>query len=53
MEPTISNPSTILIDKFFYYMKGLKKCDIIIAKSPLKPEVDVCKRIIYFEGDTI
>ena len=55
MEPTINNPSSVIVDKFFYKIakRGLKRGDIIIARSPLKPDMDICKRILYIEGDMI
>ncbi len=53
MSPTIKNQSLIIVDKFIYKLKGLKKGDIIIAKSPVKPDIDICKRIIDFEGENV
>lgn len=33
------------------YFLGLKKGDIIISKSPIKPDIDICKRIIHMENE--
>ncbi len=32
---------------------GLKRNQIIIAKSPVKPELDICKRIIHLQGEQV
>ena len=53
MEPTIPNQSTLLIDKFLFKFRGLKKGDIVIAKSPVKYDIDICKRITHLENESI
>ncbi len=47
MEPTISDQSTLLIDRCLFKIKGLKKGDIVISRSPVKHDIDICKRITY------
>ena len=47
MEPTIPSQSTLLIDKCLFKLRGLKKGDIVISKSPVKPDIDICKRITH------
>lgn len=51
MEPTLEDSSMIIVDKFFYKFRGLKRGDIIIAQSIVNPEMDICKRVIAFEGE--
>ncbi len=51
MLPTIPDSSAILIDRLFFKIFGLKSQDVIIAKSPINPSYDICKRIIYLEGE--
>jgi inner membrane protease subunit 1 len=53
MEPTLPDNSTIIVDKFFYKFRKLKKGDIIIAQSPLNTDIDICKRIIYLEQENV
>ncbi|KAL4437942.1 hypothetical protein ABPG74_001113 [Tetrahymena malaccensis] len=55
MEPTISDTSSLICIKFPYQIFGrrVKKGDIIIAQSPVKPEVDICKRVLYTEGEYV
>ena len=47
MEPTIDDAGTVIVDKLFYKIFGLKNGDIIIAESPVKPGLDICKRVLY------
>ena len=43
-----------IIQSFFYKKKsGIKKGDIIISKSPVKPEIDICKRVQHIEGEIV
>lgn len=52
MEPTLEDSSMIIVDKFFYKFRGLKRGDIIIAQSIVSPEMDICKRLIAMEGES-
>lgn len=51
MEPTLEDSSLIIVDKFFYKFRGLRTGDVIIAQSMVNPDIDICKRIVGFEGD--
>ncbi|KRX08575.1 Peptidase S24/S26A/S26B/S26C [Pseudocohnilembus persalinus] len=51
MEPTLKDNSTIVIDKIFYKFTGLQHNDIIIAKSPVKPDLTICKRVKKLENE--
>lgn len=51
MEPTLSTRSVVFVDKFFYRYRGIKKNDIIIAKSPVKSDLDICKRVLKLENE--
>ncbi|EAS01750.1 inner membrane protease subunit 1 (macronuclear) [Tetrahymena thermophila SB210] len=55
MEPTISDTSSLICLKLPYkiFGKRVKKGDIIIAQSPVKPDVDICKRVLYTEGEQV
>ena len=45
MEPTIKNSGILLVNRSSF--REINKDDIIIAKSPFKPTMDICKRVIY------
>lgn len=51
MEPTLQDSSMIIVDKFFYKLRGIKKGDVIIAQSMVNPSIMICKRIALMEGD--
>lgn len=53
MEPTLEDSSMIIVDKFFYKFLGLRPGDVIIAQSMVNPSMDICKRVILMEGETI
>lgn len=46
MVPSLDHGDLVLVQKSFYH---LNKGDIIIAKSPIRPEITVCKRITHLE----
>lgn len=52
MQPTITESSIALVDKFFYKYNGLQNGDIIVATSPIDPETQICKRILHLPGET-
>jgi inner membrane protease subunit 1 len=53
MDPTIKNNGVVIVDKIFFklFPQLLKKDSIIIAQSPIKPDIDICKRILACEGE--
>jgi mitochondrial inner membrane protease subunit 1 len=51
MQPTITDSSIALVDRFLYKYKGLSRGDIIVATSPLDPSIQICKRVLYLPGD--
>ncbi|CAH2326119.1 mitochondrial inner membrane protease subunit 1 [Pelobates cultripes] len=53
MEPTIRNYDVLLCDNLSRHLYSIHKGDIIIAKSPNRPEINICKRVIGLEGDKI
>ncbi|EGR34607.1 Imp1 inner mitochondrial membrane peptidase family protein, putative [Ichthyophthirius multifiliis] len=55
MEPTIGDCSSLLINKFSYKLLGkrVQKGDVVVSQSPVKPEIDICKRVIYTEGEYV
>lgn len=44
MVPSLDHGDLVLVQKSLY---NITKGDIIIAKSPIRPEITVCKRIIH------
>uniref|UniRef100_A0A803JUG1 Mitochondrial inner membrane protease subunit n=1 Tax=Xenopus tropicalis TaxID=8364 RepID=A0A803JUG1_XENTR len=53
MEPTIRNYDVLLCDNLSRHFFSIHKGDIIVAKSPDKPSVNICKRVIGLEGDKV
>lgn len=53
MEPTITHSSFLIVDKLFYKLRGIKKGDIVISKSPVDPKVDICKRVVHIERERV
>ncbi|KAG8438254.1 hypothetical protein GDO86_008811 [Hymenochirus boettgeri] len=53
MEPTIQNYDVLLCENLSRHFYSIHKGDIIVAKSPDKPSVNICKRVIGLEGDRI
>ena len=51
MEPTLADTSMIIVDKFFYKLRGIRRGDIIVAQSMVNPAMDICKRVILLEGE--
>jgi len=53
MKPTLNDSNLVLIDKFFYkHFREIKKGDIIVSTSPIDPEMQICKRVLYTPGET-
>jgi inner membrane protease subunit 1 len=53
MEPTITHSSFLIVDKFFFKFRGIKRGDIVISKSPVDPKVDICKRVVHLEKERV
>ena len=54
MLPTIEDKSTIIIEKLLNYkLNTIKKGHVVIAKSPVKPDVEICKRVKHLEGEEV
>ena len=53
MQPTINQFSILVVDKFFYKFRNpsLQKGDIVLAKQPINPSTNICKRIIETGGN--
>ncbi|XP_015229655.1 mitochondrial inner membrane protease subunit 1 [Cyprinodon tularosa] len=52
MEPTIVN-NVVFSERISRHLYKIQKGDIVIAKSPFDPHVNICKRVIGLEGDKI
>ncbi|XP_063800524.1 mitochondrial inner membrane protease subunit 1 [Pseudophryne corroboree] len=53
MEPTIKNYDVLVCENLSRHLYSIHKGDVIIAKSPNKPNVNICKRVIGLEGDKV
>ncbi|XP_067850307.1 mitochondrial inner membrane protease subunit 1 isoform X2 [Heptranchias perlo] len=53
MEPTIKSYDVIISEKLSRQFHRIEKGDIIIAKSPNDPKMNICKRVIGLEGDKV
>ncbi|XP_029901576.1 mitochondrial inner membrane protease subunit 1 [Myripristis murdjan] len=53
MEPTIINHDVVFSERFSRHLYKIEKGDIVIAKSPFDPHMNICKRVIGLEGDKI
>ncbi|XP_013857334.1 mitochondrial inner membrane protease subunit 1 isoform X1 [Austrofundulus limnaeus] len=53
MEPTIVNHDVVFSERMSRHLCKIQKGDIVIAKSPFDPNVNICKRVIGLEGDKI
>ncbi|XP_036951876.1 mitochondrial inner membrane protease subunit 1 [Acanthopagrus latus] len=53
MEPTIVNHDVVFSERMSRHLCKIKKGDIIIAKSPFDPNMNICKRVIGLEGDKV
>ncbi|XP_012682421.1 mitochondrial inner membrane protease subunit 1 [Clupea harengus] len=53
MEPTITSNDIIFSERLSRHLYRIEKGDIIIAKSPSDPKMNVCKRVIGLEGDKV
>ncbi|XP_014853340.1 mitochondrial inner membrane protease subunit 1 isoform X2 [Poecilia latipinna] len=53
MEPTIVNHDVVFSERMSRHLFKIEKGDIVIAKSPFDPQMNICKRVIGLEGDKI
>lgn len=53
MEPTLTEGSVLLVDRFFYKMfGGIHKNDVILAISPAEMGTSICKRVVHTENES-
>uniref|UniRef100_A0A3Q4BLC7 Mitochondrial inner membrane protease subunit n=1 Tax=Mola mola TaxID=94237 RepID=A0A3Q4BLC7_MOLML len=53
MEPTIVSHDIVFSERMSRHLYRIQKGDIVIAKSPLDPNMNICKRVIGLEGDKV
>lgn len=53
MEPTITNHDVVFSERLSRHFHRIEKGDIVIAKNPFDPNMNVCKRVIGLEGDKV
>ncbi|XP_056115171.1 mitochondrial inner membrane protease subunit 1 isoform X1 [Rhinichthys klamathensis goyatoka] len=53
MEPTITNHNVVFSERVSRHLCRIQKGDIVIAKSPFDPKMNICKRVIGLEGDKV
>lgn len=53
MEPTLYTNNVLLTERIGKQFNRFNRGDIIVAKSPIKPEQYICKRIVGLPGDKI
>ncbi|XP_076879276.1 mitochondrial inner membrane protease subunit 1 isoform X2 [Brachyhypopomus gauderio] len=53
MEPTITNRDVVFSERISQHLYRIEKGDIVIAKSPFDPKMNICKRVIGLEGDKV
>ncbi|XP_032511958.1 mitochondrial inner membrane protease subunit 1 [Danaus plexippus] len=53
MEPTLESNNILFTEHITPRLQRLKRGDIIIAKSPVNPKQNICKRIIGLPGDKV
>uniref|UniRef100_A0A8C5FZV4 Mitochondrial inner membrane protease subunit n=1 Tax=Gouania willdenowi TaxID=441366 RepID=A0A8C5FZV4_GOUWI len=53
MEPTIVNHDIVFSERLSRHLCKIQKGDIVIAKSPFDPNMNICKRVIGLEGDKV
>ncbi|XP_053539002.1 mitochondrial inner membrane protease subunit 1 isoform X2 [Ictalurus punctatus] len=53
MEPTIANHDVVFSERLSRRLYRIEKGDIVIAKSPFDPKMNICKRVIGLEGDKV
>ncbi|KAK1161740.1 mitochondrial inner membrane protease subunit 1 isoform X1 [Acipenser oxyrinchus oxyrinchus] len=53
MQPTITNYDVVFSERLSRHFYRIEKGDIVIAKSPSDPKMNICKRVIGLEGDKV
>ncbi|XP_072528070.1 mitochondrial inner membrane protease subunit 1 isoform X1 [Salminus brasiliensis] len=53
MEPTITNHNVVFSERISRHLYRIERGDIVIAKSPFNPRMNICKRVIGLEGDKV
>ncbi|XP_076144177.1 mitochondrial inner membrane protease subunit 1 [Alosa pseudoharengus] len=53
MEPTITSNDIVFSERISRHLYRIEKGDIVIAKSPSDPKMNICKRVIGLEGDKV
>ncbi|XP_004067284.1 mitochondrial inner membrane protease subunit 1 isoform X1 [Oryzias latipes] len=53
MEPTIVNHDIVFNERMSRHLCKIEKGDIVIAKSPFDPHMNICKRVVGLEGDKV
>ncbi|TKS70036.1 Mitochondrial inner membrane protease subunit 1 [Collichthys lucidus] len=53
MEPTIVNHDVVFSERMSRHLCKIQKGDIVIAKCPFDPHMNICKRVIGLEGDKV
>ncbi|XP_053094066.1 mitochondrial inner membrane protease subunit 1 isoform X3 [Pangasianodon hypophthalmus] len=53
MEPTITDHDVVFSERLSRHLYRIEKGDIVIAKSPFDPNMNICKRVIGLEGDKV
>ncbi|XP_028649705.1 mitochondrial inner membrane protease subunit 1 [Erpetoichthys calabaricus] len=53
MEPTIQNHDVVFSERLSCHLYRIEKGDIVIAKNPSDPKMNICKRVIGLEGDKV
>jgi inner membrane protease subunit 1 len=53
MLPTINEAGDVLlVDRLTPHLRGYRKGDIVLTKSPLNPQTHLCKRVIAQPGES-
>nr|XP_046196104.1 mitochondrial inner membrane protease subunit 1-like isoform X2 [Oncorhynchus gorbuscha] len=53
MEPTITSHDVVFSERLSRHLCRIENGDIVIAKSPFDPHMNICKRVIGLEGDKV
>lgn len=53
MEPTLYTNNILVTERITKRFNRFERGDIIVAKSPVRPQENICKRIIGLPGDKI
>lgn len=53
MEPTLAVGDRILVSKFIYHFRPVRRGDVIVFHYPLNPGKDFVKRVVALGGETV